>query len=57
MTDNLPVINYEQNHDFRNSIERCPTGAIVWFDADKGPVTGHAAHKVIRHSARHATTT
>ena len=52
MVDNLPVVNYERNHNVRNAIERCPTGAIVWFDPDRGPVTGRAAHKVIRHGAR-----
>ncbi len=57
MVDNLPVVNYEANHDVRAAIERCPTGAIVWFDAEKGPATGRAAHKVIRRGVRHATPT
>lgn len=57
MVDNLPVIDYSRNHNARRAIDRCPTGAIVWFDAEKGPQTGRAAHKVIRHSARNFTTT
>ena len=57
MIDNLPVVNYERNHDARDAIERCPTGAIVWIDPEKGPVTGRAAHKVIRRSARRAAAT
>ena len=57
MIDNLPVVDYEKNHTVRNAIERCPTGAIVWFDADKGPQTGRATRKVIRQSARNAAPT
>jgi len=57
MVDNLPVVDYERNHNVRDAIERCPTGAIVWFDPDRGPVTGRAAHKVIRHGARRDATT
>lgn len=52
MTDNLPVIDYSKNHDVRRAIERCPTGAIVWYEEGKGPVTGAAARKVVRLSAR-----
>jgi len=55
--DNLPVVNYEQNHNDRAAIERCPTGAIIWFDPDDGPQTGRAAHKIIRHSARRCAST
>jgi Na+-translocating ferredoxin:NAD+ oxidoreductase RNF subunit RnfB len=57
MKDNLPVVDYERNHDVRNAIERCPTGAIVWFDPEKGSVTGRAARKVVRQSARHVAPT
>jgi RnfABCDGE-type electron transport complex B subunit len=57
MIDNLPVVDYDRNHDVRNPIERCPTGAIVWFDPEKGPVTGRAASKVVRQSARHVAPT
>ena len=57
MIDNLPVVDYDRNHDVRNPIERCPTGAIVWFDPERGPVTGRAASKVVRQSARHVAPT
>jgi Na+-translocating ferredoxin:NAD+ oxidoreductase RNF subunit RnfB len=57
MVDNLPIVNYDRNHNVRNAIERCPTGAIVWFDPEKGPVIGREARKVIRQSARHLTPT
>jgi RnfABCDGE-type electron transport complex B subunit len=57
MVDNLPVVDYSRNHDAREAIDRCPTGAIVWFEPIKGPVTGRAAKKVTRQSARQATAT
>jgi RnfABCDGE-type electron transport complex B subunit len=57
MTNNLPVIDYRRNHAVREAIERCPTGAIVWFDENAGPLTGHAARKVVRESARYAAPT
>ncbi len=57
MVDNLPVVDYDRNHNVRKAIERCPTGAIVWFEENKGPVAGRAARRVIRQSARQATTT
>jgi electron transport complex protein RnfB len=57
MVNNLPVVDYGKNHNVRDAIERCPTGAIVWFDEQKGPVTGRAARKVIRQSARQVINT
>lgn len=57
MVDNLPVINYDRNHNVRHAIDRCPTGAIVWFDPDTGPQTGSAAHRVVRRGARKAVPT
>jgi len=57
MIENLPVVDYERNHDVRNAIERCPTGAIIWFDPETGPVTGRAARRVVRQSARHLAPT
>ncbi|MBT8080236.1 MAG: RnfABCDGE type electron transport complex subunit B [Gammaproteobacteria bacterium] len=57
MIDNLPIVNYEKSAGGQGAIERCPTGAIVWFDVDKGPVTGRAAHRVIRHGARRVSST
>jgi Na+-translocating ferredoxin:NAD+ oxidoreductase RNF subunit RnfB len=57
MIHNLPVVDYTRNHDVREAIDRCPTGAIVWYDDQAGPVTGRAARRVVRRSARRATTT
>lgn len=57
MVDNLPVVDYDRNHDAREAIDRCPTGAIVWFDPIEGAVPGRAAKKVIRRSARQAIAT
>lgn len=57
MVHNLPLIDYSRNHDAREAIERCPTGAIVWHEENKEPVTGRAARKVIRKSARQAAPT
>jgi len=51
MVDNLPVVDYQRNHDARQAIERCPTGAIVWIDPAAGAVKGAAARKIIRKGA------
>ena len=51
MSNNLPVIDYGRNHRTREPIERCPTGAILWLDAKKGPIKGPAAKKIIRRGA------
>lgn len=46
---NLAVVNYELNDKAaRDAIERCPTGAIVWFDNPNVPSKGHAARKILR---------
>jgi Na+-translocating ferredoxin:NAD+ oxidoreductase RNF subunit RnfB len=50
MENNLPVIDYEGDHDTRVPIQRCPTGAIVWLDPVTGPVKGAEAVKIIRRS-------
>jgi Na+-translocating ferredoxin:NAD+ oxidoreductase RNF subunit RnfB len=47
MKGDLPVVNYELDHNTRNPIERCPTGAIVWLDRD-GPAYGRETKKVLR---------
>lgn len=51
MRGNLPVVDYSKRHQTRVPIERCPTGAIVWLDADHGPIKGSAAKKIIRKGA------
>jgi electron transport complex protein RnfB len=52
MEQNLPVIDYAVPQQTDEPIQRCPTGAIVWFDAKVGPVKGRAAKQVIRKGAR-----
>lgn len=51
MRDNLPVVDYDGPHATRKPIERCPTGAIVWIEADGQIVKGDAARPILRHSA------
>ena len=52
MKDSLAVVNYDLNHlASKVPIQRCPTGAIVWIDPDKGPVKGSRAKKIVRKSA------
>ena len=47
--DNLAVIDYSKNAlASRVAIERCPTGAIVWFDNKGGYSVGKDAKKIIR---------
>ena len=48
MTNNLPTIDYKQSHDTTAPIQRCPTGAIVWMQADGTVVKGRESRKVIR---------
>jgi RnfABCDGE-type electron transport complex B subunit len=57
MVDNLPVVDYSRDHDVRHAIDRCPTGAIVWYEENKGPVTGSAAKRVIRQGTRQSSPT
>lgn len=52
ITDNLAVIDYGKNRlASRVAIERCPTGAIVWRDADGRVVKGRDARPIIRKTA------
>lgn len=52
MKNNLPVINYSENHNTQNPIQRCPTGAIVWL-ADNGVIIkGKESKKIIRKGSR-----
>ena len=49
LNGNLAAINYELNAwATRVPIERCPTGAIVWFDNPNHAVKGAVAKKVLR---------
>ncbi len=47
--NNLATIEYSRNHLSDPSIiQRCPTGAIVWLDDEKGAIKGAAARPVLR---------
>jgi len=52
LQNNLAVVGYASNSlARRDAIERCPTGAIVWFDnvrAAHATIKGHAAKKILR---------
>jgi Na+-translocating ferredoxin:NAD+ oxidoreductase RNF subunit RnfB len=49
LNGNLAAINYDLNTwAARKATERCPTGAIVWFDNPNRAVKGAAAKKVLR---------
>ena len=52
MTENLPRINYSENHKTQAPIQRCPTGAIVWLDDKLGAVKGKESKKIIRKGER-----
>ncbi len=48
----LAKVNYEGNHMARRDvIERCPTGAIVWFVNPNTPVKGNEAKHILRKEA------
>ena len=50
MRNNLVEIDYGWNDQAeRRFTDRCPTGAIVWFDDRGRPLRGHAAKKILRH--------
>jgi Na+-translocating ferredoxin:NAD+ oxidoreductase RNF subunit RnfB len=49
LNGNLAAINYDLNvWATRKPIERCPTGAIVWFDNPNHAVRGAVAKKILR---------
>ena len=50
--NNLAVIDYSKNSlASKVAIQRCPTGAIVWFDNEGGYQVGRDAKKIIRKKA------
>ncbi len=52
ITENLAVIDYSKNTlASKVAIERCPTGAIIWFDKQGGYQVGMDAKKIIRKKA------
>jgi len=49
MKNNLAVIDYEKNSLASEiAVERCPTGAIIWFDKKGSYRTGKKSKKIIR---------
>ena len=52
MENNLPVINYAASKQSIDTIQRCPTGAIIWWDKTKGALKGKDSKKIIRKSER-----
>lgn len=50
--NNLATINYSKNNlASSNAIERCPTGAIVWFDSRGNKTKSRVSNKNIRKEA------
>ncbi|MEO1050499.1 MAG: RnfABCDGE type electron transport complex subunit B [Bacteroidota bacterium] len=54
MENNLPKINYSLNHNTKDPVQRCPTGAIVWLDDELGKIKGRESKKIIRVGEREA---
>jgi Na+-translocating ferredoxin:NAD+ oxidoreductase RNF subunit RnfB len=52
LNNNLVEIDYSANSRASSGlIDRCPTGAIVWFDTPNQIRRGHEAKKILRHEA------
>lgn len=52
LANNLATVNYDWNElAERRLIDRCQTGAIVWFETPNSPVKGVLAKKVLRNEA------
>ena len=52
LENNLVVIDYAKNDKAdRAAINRCPTGAIVWFENPNRPAKGESAKKILRRDA------
>ncbi|MEW8508209.1 MAG: RnfABCDGE type electron transport complex subunit B [Candidatus Thiodiazotropha sp.] len=50
--NNLAVVDYSKNSLASTvATERCPTGAIVWLDDDKGAIKGIHAKRIVRKEA------
>ena len=52
MKNNLPIINYAENHKTQVPIQRCPTGAIVWLDDEGIAIRGKESKKILRKGSR-----
>ena len=52
LANNLVEIDYDWNDKAAQSlIDRCPTGAIVWFVTPDRALRGHEAKKILRNEA------
>lgn len=52
MHQNLPVVDYSINRQTPDTIQRCPTGAIVWLEEDGGVRKGIESRKIVRKGER-----
>lgn len=53
MQNNLPVINYKlASQQSMDPIQRCPTGAIIWWDQTLGAIRGKQSKTIVRKGAR-----
>lgn len=53
MINNLPSINYNAAQAItQKPIERCPTGAIIWWDQKLGAIKGKESKKIVRKGER-----
>ena len=52
MANNLPRINYSFSQQTIDPIQRCPTGAIIWWDQKLGALKGKESQPIIRKGAR-----
>ncbi len=52
MEHHLPVIHHQAAKADKSVIDRCSTGAILWFDPQVGPLRGDESRKIIRKGAK-----
>lgn len=52
MEHNLPKVHYGKGRQSLDTIQRCPTGAIVWLDKDQCVVKGVESKKIVRKGVR-----
>jgi Na+-translocating ferredoxin:NAD+ oxidoreductase RNF subunit RnfB len=51
VVNNLAMVDYDKNHlASMDPIQRCPTGAIVWLDEERGAIRGVEAKRITRRS-------
>jgi Na+-translocating ferredoxin:NAD+ oxidoreductase RNF subunit RnfB len=51
MINNLAVVDHSKQHlANKQTIQRCPTGAIVWLTSGGGVIKGNQAKRIVRHS-------